>query len=80
VGAADGGTQMKTKFTLKKAVETLLEILKVALLFAMMTLGFFISFAFVLFALGVTLTNFVLALLFVAACLSELGYIRWISN
>lgn len=70
----------KLKVNWKAKLITCLEIVKLTLLILMMTIGFFTSYAFIAFFFAVELTDVVLWICFLLACLSEFGYIRWISN
>lgn len=59
--------------------ENIGNICKLFLLFFMMTEGFWISYCFVWYWVGLPLTNWALWLLLGIAALSEYGYYRWIS-
>lgn len=67
---------MKNKWNELK--ENISNIIKLFLLFFMMICGFWISYCFVWYAVGLPLTNWALWLLLCAALFSEYGYYRWI--
>ena len=71
---------LRVKIDWKAKLKNVLELVKLTLLILMMTLGFFISYAFILYACNLEMTDLVLWLCFFMACLSETGFIRWISN
>lgn len=58
--------------------ENIVNFIKMFLLFFMMINGFFITYSFVWFYVGLPLTNWTIALLYVIAALTEYGYYRWI--
>lgn len=60
-----------------KIKENTVSIIKLWLLICMMINGFFITYAFIWFKVGLPLTNWALFLLFALACLSEGGYLSW---
>ena len=57
-----------------------LEAIKFHLFTIMMTLGFFLAYAFIADVIGLELTNLVLWICFGLAVVSEVLYIKWISN
>ncbi len=60
--------------------EKIVNIIKLFLLVFIMIQGFFISYAFVWFAVGLPQENWALWLLYALAALSECGYIKWIKE
>ena len=71
---------LRVRINWKAKLKDALELSKLVLLILMMTLGFFISYAFILYAFNIELTDLILWLCFFVACLSEVGFIKWISN
>ena len=59
-------------------MKNILELIKVFLLFYMMTFGFWFTYAMIWFAFGLPLETWSLLVLFIPAGLSMYGYYRWI--
>lgn len=70
---------LRVKINWKAKLKDALELSKIVLLILMMTLGFFISYAFILYAFGLELTDLVFWFCFGLALSSECLFIKWIS-
>lgn len=68
------------KINWKAKLKYALEAIKFALFTIMMTLGFYLAYAFIANAFSIELTNLVLWICFGLAAVSEFLYIKWISN
>lgn len=55
-------------------------ILKVAILLIMMTLGFFLTYALIWCAMGGSVTNWMMVTCGALAALTEYGYCRWLQE
>lgn len=53
--------------------------MRLFVLMSMMVMGFFFTYALVWFTIGLPLTTWARILLIALSCLSEFGYIEWIS-
>ena len=60
--------------------ETIMICIKLTLLFFTMIQGFFLTYALIWFVVGLPLTDWSIALLYVIACLSEYGFYRRIRS
>ena len=60
--------------------EYIVNIIKLVLLIFMMVNGFFMSYAFIWFAVGLPQTNWAIGILYALACISEYGYYRWLAE
>jgi hypothetical protein len=71
---------LQVRINWKAKLKNALELSKLILLIIMMTLGFYVSYAFILYSCNLELTGVALWFCFFMACLSETVFIRWISN
>lgn len=60
--------------------DKIINALKFGLLTSMMIIGFFFCYTFIVYLTGTAITNLVLWVIFAAAVISEVFYIKWISN
>ena len=68
------------KINWKAKLKYVLEAIKFYLFILMMTLGFFLVYAFIADVIGLELTNLVLWICLGLAAVSEFLYVKWISN
>ena len=71
---------MFKKINWRAKLKYVLEAIKFALFTLMMTLGFYLTYAFIANAVSIELTNLVMWICFGLAVVSEFWYIKWISN
>lgn len=61
-----------------KLKEKIIAFIKVFLIISMMISGFWISYCFIWYLVGLPITNWSLITLYALACLTEYGYYRWV--